>query len=100
MSDPADTPPLHDVHAVIRSCSGKNRYDSEQSARRTAAKVYAQRRVWLRAYACTEGCGGYHLTHVDAKPPPIAANLRPPAKSMRQEARERNRRRDRRRRRR
>lgn len=89
----------HDIHDVIRSCSGKNRYDSEQHAKRSAASVYEQRRVWLRAYPCDEGCGGWHLTHTAAKPPPIAANLRRPRKSERQLARERNVQRDRRRRR-
>lgn len=86
-----EVPVIHDIHQVIRGCSSKNRYDSEQAARAAAAKVYAERGVWLRQYACVEGCGGWHNTHVKAEPPPAAADLRPPRKGARQLAAERKR---------
>lgn len=92
-----DKPQQRDVYDVIRGCSDKKRYDTERSARATAAKVYEQRGVYLRVYPCTEGCGGYHLTHRDATPPPQIANQRPPRRSMREITRDRNRERNRRR---
>jgi hypothetical protein len=56
-----------------------------------AADCYAKRGTYLRAYRCdVEGCMfGWHLTHVDALPPPeLATRWRPPAKSQRTIARE------------
>ena len=70
-----------------RSCRLKHRYGSEADANAVAAKCFARRGTWLRAYQCDE-CGGWHLTHTDALPP-ANANWRPPAKSQRQIARER-----------
>lgn len=87
-----------DRYDATLSCRTKGRYDTESDALGVAARVFEKRGHWLRAYECTDGCGGWHLTHKGALPP-ANANWRPPAKSQRQLARERNKRRDRRRRR-
>lgn len=84
---------------IERSCRGKHRYATEKEAHEVAAKCFAARGTWLRAYFCDEagGCGGWHLTHTNALPP-ANANWRPPAKSQRQIAAERTNARRRRRR--
>lgn len=51
---------------LVRSCAGKNRYDTEDKARAVAVQCWHDRRVWLRVYACE--CGGFHLTRRDAAP--------------------------------
>lgn len=81
-----------------RSCFGKTRYPTEETANAVAAKCFAERGTWLRVYRCdVPACaGGYHLTHHRALPPP-KAGWRPPAKSKRQEAFERREQRRRRR---
>lgn len=79
---------------VRNSCGTKQRYSTEQLARDTAVRCWHERRVWLRAYACSV-CGGWHLTR-DNAPPMMKPGWRPPEKSQCQLAFERKQRRRRR----
>lgn len=83
-----------DTFDAVRVCRGKKRYATEDAARATALRCWEARRVWLRAYPCVEqdGCGGWHLTRLDA-PPVMQAGWRYPKKSRRQQALERKQRR-------
>jgi hypothetical protein len=49
----------------VAECYGKKRYKDEESAKRTKRTCEAARETRLRAYAC-HGCGGWHLTRLDA----------------------------------
>lgn len=65
-----------DRPAPERSCRSKHRYSTRADALHVAAKCYADRGHWLRAYECEE-CRGWHLTHLGAKPE--NPSWRPPA---------------------
>jgi hypothetical protein len=69
------------------ACRGKRRYGTEAQAQTVAARCYEARQHWLRVYYCAD-CGGYHLTHRDAKPKP---GWREPAPSKRETSERRRR---------
>jgi len=66
-----------DERTLIGSCARKNRYPTEEVARRIAARCEVQRGEVLRVYWCGL-CLGYHLTReaaalpAEAAPPPEA----------------------------
>lgn len=52
----------HKTKLDLAMCFKKKRYHSLKLAERVADKVFAERKVGLRAYCCPV-CNGYHLTH-------------------------------------
>jgi hypothetical protein len=83
---------MTDISVLARSCAGKHRYATERDANDVALDCWRKRRVSLRAYACVDGCGGWHLTHQHA-PPKMRPGWRAPAPSREAKARERRRKR-------
>jgi hypothetical protein len=76
----------------VEACLSKHRYPTEQVAERKKNSIWFERRVALRAYACTE-CGGWHLTKSGAVAP-VSRRFGPPKRPQRElKARERERRR-------
>lgn len=68
-----------------RSCTTKRRYQTEEVAKAVAIKIWYERKVNLRTYACA-ACGGFHLTSVNA-PPVMRSGWRPPRISAKEAAR-------------
>jgi len=50
---------------MLSMCLGKRFYRNEEHALKVAAKVFKDRQVKLRVYACPY-CGNYHLTKQDS----------------------------------
>lgn len=73
----------NDARGIIWSCSSKQRFASEDVAKKVAIKCFEARGTDLRVYHC-EICLGFHLTSKDAdrmmrpgwRPPAVAERFR------------------------
>jgi len=61
------------IPAVQPQCCGKNRYASRHQAQQVAEEqMLLTQGLMLTVYACTCGCGGWHLTRSHASGTDIA----------------------------